>query len=381
VTIAPDELERLPRDQLIARAQRLGVERAEVMTRVELRDEIVRRIVSDEAGRRRARGWLGVARDLVASLIETGLNMPDAAKLVRTGVSPTTIRHQPPVATVTLAEIYATQGHVSRALAMLDEVIAKEPDHAAARSLRDRLRGESGKREPIAPPEPELELDDERLDDERLELVQPPPPGPEQPAPAEPEIEPEKPAEPEAPPPKPDEPEIPEPKQPPEPEVPEPAPTTIPQPEPPRPGPVVPRARDAIATIVTEAGSVWVYWEIAESSLDRARRRWPDGRAVVQVIALEPRWEGALRYEHQIAAEPVTGESVLPPFGERAVARAALGWRAPDGFHPLAVGTELAPPNGPGGDSRVRFAPSARAAADLSFQQRALARFVAGVQT
>jgi hypothetical protein len=370
VTSGSDELERLPRDELIARAQRLGVERAEVMTRVELRDEIVRRVVSDEAGRRRARGWLGVARDLVASLIETGLNMPDAAKLVRTGVVATTIRHQPPVATVTLAEIYATQGHVSRALAMLDEVIAKEPDHAAARALRDRLRSESGRASAARASEPQPEL------------VQPPPPAPEQPQPAEPEIEPEQPAEPEAPPPKPDEPEVPAPT--PEPEVPQPNPSKqpeIPQPEPPRPGPAVPSARDAIATITTDAGSVWIYWEIAESSLERARRRWPDGRAIVQIVAMVPRWEGARRYERQVVVRPVTGSSVVPPFGERAVARAALGWQASDGFHPLAVGTELAPPNGPGVDSRVRFAPCARAAADLGFQERALASFVAGLES
>ncbi|HMJ16097.1 MAG TPA: DUF4912 domain-containing protein, partial [Polyangiaceae bacterium] len=40
---------------------------------------------------------------------------------------------------VTLAEIYAAQGHVERALRMLDEVIEKEPEHEAARALRERL--------------------------------------------------------------------------------------------------------------------------------------------------------------------------------------------------------------------------------------------------
>ncbi|HYO93907.1 MAG TPA: hypothetical protein VER33_05315, partial [Polyangiaceae bacterium] len=56
-----------PRDDLIAKARSLGVERPELMTRVELTDEIVRRSETDPIQQKRARGWLGVARDLVAS--------------------------------------------------------------------------------------------------------------------------------------------------------------------------------------------------------------------------------------------------------------------------------------------------------------------------
>jgi hypothetical protein len=45
---------------------------------------------------------------------------------------------------VTLAEIYVAQGHTDRALAVLAEVLANEPDHAAALALRERIerRGE-----------------------------------------------------------------------------------------------------------------------------------------------------------------------------------------------------------------------------------------------
>ena len=62
-----DDLERLSREQLILKARVLGVERPELMTRVEMRDEIVRRSEPDIAQQKRARGFLGVARDLVAS--------------------------------------------------------------------------------------------------------------------------------------------------------------------------------------------------------------------------------------------------------------------------------------------------------------------------
>jgi len=129
----------MSRDELVAKARALGVERPELMTRVELGDEIVRRSQLDPATQRGARGWLGVARDMVASVVESGLNLPDAAALIRGDRGDLDARGPAPVATVTLAEIYATQGHVERAFTMLEEVLAKEPDHPAALALQTRL--------------------------------------------------------------------------------------------------------------------------------------------------------------------------------------------------------------------------------------------------
>jgi hypothetical protein len=128
----------MSRDELVAKARALGVERAELMTRVELHDEIVRRSEPDPGERKKARGWLGVARDLVAGVVESGLNLPDAAALIR-GRGEVDAQGPSPVATVTLAQIYAAQGHHARAIAVLDEVLAKEPDHPAARALRERF--------------------------------------------------------------------------------------------------------------------------------------------------------------------------------------------------------------------------------------------------
>src|SRR6478735_4389287 len=144
-----DDLERLSREQLILKARVLGVERPELMTRVEMRDEIVRRSEPDLAQQKRARGFLGVARDLVASVVEAGLNLPDAAALIRGDNREIQWKGPPPVATVTLAEIYAAQGHLDRALRMLDEVLAKEPDHDPARALRTRLASATDL--PVAP--------------------------------------------------------------------------------------------------------------------------------------------------------------------------------------------------------------------------------------
>jgi hypothetical protein len=153
-------LDQLSREELILRARTLGARRPEVMTRVELRDEIVRLGESDPTVRRRTRGWLGVARDLVASVVDSGLNLPGAAAAIRGEGKP---EHEwqgpPPVATVTLAEIYVAQGHTDRALSVLNEVLASEPDHAAALALRGRLdrRGEIPRAAPPARIAPETE--------------------------------------------------------------------------------------------------------------------------------------------------------------------------------------------------------------------------------
>jgi len=136
----------------------MGVDRPELMTRVELTDEITRRAESDPIEQKRARGWLGVARDLVASVVESGLNLPDAAAVIRGERAELELRPPEPVATVTLAEIYAAQGHVDRALAMLEEVIASEPEHEAAGRLRERLLADRGaaRRTPRVAPLPDL---------------------------------------------------------------------------------------------------------------------------------------------------------------------------------------------------------------------------------
>jgi hypothetical protein len=140
VTVDRATLDALDRDELIAEALKFAVPRPEVMTRVELTDEILRLATPNPVERKRVRGWFGVARELVASVIEQGLHLPDAAALVRGDVRFEPLRpSHGPVATVTLAGIYAAQGHVARALGMLDDVLKVEPDHGVAQTLRDRL--------------------------------------------------------------------------------------------------------------------------------------------------------------------------------------------------------------------------------------------------
>src|SRR5262249_16243980 len=55
-----------------------------------------------------------------------------------------------PLPTVTLAEIYSAQGHFDRALAVLDELLQREPDHQEAQALRARLLEHTKGRFPAA---------------------------------------------------------------------------------------------------------------------------------------------------------------------------------------------------------------------------------------
>ena len=138
------ELEGLDRDALIARAEAAGVTRARILTRPELVDELLLRSATDQASKQRSRGLFGRARDLLASVVERGLNLPDAADRIRSvGGLPSSHPSAPAaLPTVTLAEIYAAQGHRSRAIETLDRVLVREPDHAAAEALLAQLRDE-----------------------------------------------------------------------------------------------------------------------------------------------------------------------------------------------------------------------------------------------
>jgi hypothetical protein len=140
----PKELYELSREDLIDRAASVGVSRPETLTQVELIDEIVTK-TTPIWRRPLVRGLLGRARDLVARVIERGLHLPEAAKLFR-GPPPedSLPKPPPPLPTVTLAEIYAAQGHTAKALSVLDEVLRTEPEHREARKLRTRLLAAPG---------------------------------------------------------------------------------------------------------------------------------------------------------------------------------------------------------------------------------------------
>ncbi len=364
-------LDLLSRSELIERARELGVERPERMTRAELRDEILR-LTAPKGQEDEARGLFGVARSMLASVVEAGLHMPDAAAVIR-GESDIRVKTQPPVATVTLAEIYAAQGHRTRAVRMLDDVLAAEPDHEHARLLRQRLMDELSGRaipEEAVPPSELVETTGEEIRTGKPPAVavasapeSVPPSLPEPESDPEPEPTPQMPPafEVSASPPAVEEiPPLEETRAAVE------APQVVVDAPKDAPGATFPLdapAEDALFVEVDDRG-VGLYWELSPSSLDRVRRRCPDGETVVRVVSLRPSWDGAERFERTVKVREEVGVLRLSEVQLPAVVRAVVGWQAPEGFTPLALGSDL------GGEYRPPLVPRQFEAAESRARTR-----------
>ncbi|MGH7295590.1 MAG: DUF4912 domain-containing protein [Polyangiaceae bacterium] len=311
------ELERLDRDTLIARAEDAGVTRARILTRPELVDELLLRTTPDPVDRRRARGFFGVARDLVARVIERGLNLPDAADRLRTlGGAPPASRRSAPAAlpTLTLAEIYATQGHRDRAIETLEGVIAREPDHAAARTLLGQLRDRSY---PVPPPRMPPEDDEPAPLDEPVVRVAAPP------APASPPAEPMHMLD---------------------------------------DAPLPPRYDvDECVAIPVDPRTLYVYWEARDATVAALRSAHPGGAVVLRVVVVVPTWDGPRSSTFDCDVGASVGDYFVRDLEAGCVVRAAVGWRAGDAFHPIAHSPSLeTPPASPSplvADTLVRWTP------------------------
>lgn len=306
------ELERLDREGLVTRAQAAGVRRARVLTRPELIDELLRLDPAiDPAQLKKSRGFFGIARDLLSRVVERGLHLPDAADRLRAALGsplPQVPRPEPQaVPTVTLAEIYAAQGHKLRAVETLARVLEAEPEHGAARALLEKLEASSyvGPRSPL-PPEP-----DELAADEigaHLGVAPAPPPEAEPAAfassPARSSSEEEAPASP--------------------PEV-EPASSPDSEAQTPRiedPA-TLPRAsvQTECVAIPLDAGSSYVWWRLGP----HARRLAEEAFFFVRAVAFAPSWDGPRRVTRDVACDPAAGELVLRDLPPGAIVRIAIG--------------------------------------------------------
>ncbi len=305
------ELERLDRDTLIARAEGAGVSRANILTRPELVDELlVRSAKKDDPRVARARGFFGRARDLLARVIERGLHLPDAVeRLRRTGSipPPPSRATTPAVPTVTLAEIYAAQGHNGRAVETLKRVLDHEPDHAAARALLARLSSEDASNE--AP-------------DEGAPATVPQ---------SEPPVATEAPTLP-------------------EPLSADPPPFTVDLGEPfgfldddP-----LPRCYgvDECVAIPIDPTTLFAYWEIREATLAHLRRDRADGVVALRAFIITAAWGGPRSFTRDIDVGEPIGEWVIRDLPAGAVVRVAMGWRTGDVFLPVGHSPALETPYG-----------------------------------
>lgn len=128
-------LREVPRHELIAAALDLGIERPDRLSIEELQRQLGEAATAGQVG---GRGWFSVAKHLVASVVEQGLNLPEAARVIRRTVR-STPKQKPPLPTVTLAQIYLAQRCDDRARGILEQVLSREPHNYKARELLERL--------------------------------------------------------------------------------------------------------------------------------------------------------------------------------------------------------------------------------------------------
>jgi hypothetical protein len=283
-----NDLETLDREALIARAETAGVTRARVLTRPELVDEILVRQNRDPDATRRMRGLLGRARDLLARLVERGLNLPDAADKLRGEALPPPKRTGPAVPTVTLAEIYATQGHTKKALETLNLVLEREPDHLAAKGLLTKLQAAAPSK-PVLPPEDDA---DERVG---YEVVAD-----------------DKPAEP--------------------------ARMLDADPLPPK------YDVDECVIISVDPATLYAYWELRDDTFAALSKREPEGVLTLRVLIIVPTWDGPRTYTRDVEVHTQLGDWFVRELPKDAIVRAAIGWLSPAGVFLSAAHSFTAQP-------------------------------------
>jgi len=340
-----DELEKLSREQLIAHAERLGVPRPRRFTQPELIDEIISRTATSERERRKARGWLGRARDLLANVVERGLHLPEAARVLRSSPEERTRPAPPrPFATVTLAEIYASQGHVDRAIEVLDEILARDPEHPEALAMRARLTGEGRGRKQQKDQEEQAAPSEEQA------------PAAEEPAQAEAqESEEETPA--------------------PLAELPQTKPQTKTEAKTEQAGPVSPKTPratrprittttapevpvtldegalpdrydvDEIVALAVDPRTLYFYWEVRPKTLARAQSRRPGGQLCVRIASVAASWEGPIVETRDEQIDSLHGDRFVGEIKPGSNIRVSIGWRDSDHFEPFAVGVEVTAPH------------------------------------
>jgi hypothetical protein len=317
------ELDQLDRDALIARAEAAGVARPRILTRPELVDELLLRSAVDKATVQRHRGLFGRARDLLARVVERGLHLPDAADRIRAirgfALPPSVPSAPSALPTVTLAEIYSAQGHRDRAVETLQGVLAREPEHAAARALLAQLRDAAyAVPAPRMPPEPDEESTLAAPDVEISDSV---------------------------------------------------ADTSAHQDGESVDFEAIEGATDECVAVPIDPTTLFAYWRTA--GVDRS------APLVLRAVVIEPRWEGPRSSVRDHAPVDPSGGMLLKGLPARAVVRVAIGTMAEDAFAPLAHSPSLMARGAFShlfGESLARWTPSGTVALSAADQDAASIR-------
>jgi len=170
------ELDRLTRDELLGMARAAGIDGAEWLSREELVASLARGTIPGQP-----RGLFDRARALLDKARELGKTFgrasrppepaapppppPPAPPAPRAPTPPATPTPGTPAGgasfeTLTMAEVYASQGHVAEARRIAEAVLARDPESAEARALLARLP-ESGPEEDRRAPDPPVSYGDD----------------------------------------------------------------------------------------------------------------------------------------------------------------------------------------------------------------------------
>ena len=298
------ELETLSREALIEKATALGVVRPRALTVPELIDEIVR---ADQRGARTSRGWFGRARDLLTSVIDRGL----ATDTKRPNEGRPIASAPPPLPTVTLAEIYAAQGHLERAITTLDEVLLKDPNHQEAAALRERFVAQVQKTKPSSPP-PVLEAVPAPIAEPSADAAAEPP------LEAQSASEPEKAADLEG-----------------ASESPATSDETSDQ------AAAAELAMDDEAAAEAELPTVYLYWEVRPATFAAARSGEAPGALTVRVVTVVPGEPAPETTVRDIEVEALFGELFLYGVPAQANVRVSIGYKSHERTKTIAVGAAV----------------------------------------
>jgi hypothetical protein len=256
-------------------------------------DEIIVRQNRDPETTKRMRGLLGLARDLLARLVERGLNLPDAAERLRSAPPPPPRRAGPPVPTVTLAEIYATQGHKQKAIETLTQVLAREPDHLAAKGLLTKLESPAYAAKPVLPPEPD-DVGPEGMPGYEVHASTDVPPEPARMLDADP--------------------------LPPKYDV------------------------DECVALAVDPSTLYVYWEVRDDTLANVIAREPTSTLTLRVLVIVPTWDGPRTFTRDIEVGASLGDYFVRDLPKDAIVRAAIGWLSEAGAFLSAAHSFVAQP-------------------------------------
>jgi hypothetical protein len=293
-----EALSALGKDELVTRAEALGIDGARKFTKVELVDEIVRAAGSE------SRGLLGKARDLLRDVVERGLSRAVATPEASTkspdapppapGPTPAPPNDlpEPPVPTLTLAEIYRDQGHAARAKAIANEMLRNDPNDAAARDFLDKLAETPPK--PAPRPRSEGHFPDEpyaAIGIEREAFEEPAPPKVESvPAMLD--------------------------------DAPFPARYDV----------------DECVAMAVDPTTIYVYWETRKESIGRAQRVLKgEAKSTLRVLVVEPSDKGPHVHTRDFDVVDLEyGEWFVRDLPAGSIVRAAVGVKSGDRFLPIA---------------------------------------------